>query len=169
MRAGQLLFSCLHLLIIMVFFALGGLILELHYLPKMRHLIVDWLIAPQDHFFFWGSGILLFTVLIAIGFWALGRHQFLRISMNNHHFFVEENLVRQTILLFWNETFPESKKPLNVFFSHQKIEIVVPMPQKEDWQQTLQEIEIKLGKMLAEKFGYQKEFFVSLVLSKNSI
>lgn len=166
MRTGHLLFSCLHLFIIILFLALGGIFLELHYLPGLRLFISEWILEPHP-FAYWGETILLLTILFGIGFCALQRHQYLRIGMKNSQALVDENLVRQAIFFFWRENFPKQKKPLDVFFAHQKIEIVATLSPKEDWEQSLQEIEIKLGKMLAEKFGYQKEFFVSVKLPKD--
>ena len=162
MRNGHFLFSAIQFLMIVVLFSVGGIFLALYFQPQFSENLAVWILKPNAHFLVLGALTLGLALLLFIVFSMMHRDQFLRIKMKKSHFFIDESLVRSAILRFWDEEFPEREKPQDIYFAREKIEVITQLPKSENIEQTLSEIEERLGNMLSDQFGYQKQFFVSV-------
>ena len=157
MRNGHLVFSAIQFLLIAALCATGVAFISLHGSLSMRQALADWIISPTSNLLLIGCLTLSIAILLGIGFWAMQRGSFVRLSMKKGSFSVHEALVRKAVQQFWIENYPDEKRPSEVFVSHQKIEIVT-----EDENQDLEEIEKKLGEFFSKHLGYEKEFFLNL-------
>lgn len=157
MRTGNLLFSAVQFLIITTLFGAGAVLLGLHYAPHVRQELADWIIQPNGSFLFLGWLILAAALLLTVCFWMMQKPQHLRLEMKGKEFFVDEALVKQAIGQFWQEAFPKLKPPEEIYFAHQKIELITEAAECD-----LEEIELRLGTFLSQQLGYEKEFFVTL-------
>lgn len=157
MRNGHLIFSAVQLLIVAAVLGAGGLLLGLHYAPHIRHELADWILAPNQHFLLSGWLVMGIGLFLTLCFGMMQKTQVLRLEMGGGEFFVEESLVKKAIEQFWRHEFPKAAIPQEIFCSRQKIEVVA-----EQMECDLDQVELRLGAFLAQKFGYKKEFYVTL-------
>lgn len=157
MRNGHLLFSAIQFLLVTALFALGAVFFGLHYLSYIRKVVAAWILDPSNTFFLFGILTISIAFLLGICFWAMQRGSFVRIRMERGNFHIDESLIQNTLQEFWEKNLPEEKKPTEIYCAGQKIEIIT-----EDQDQDLEALEYKLSTFLSEKFGYEKEFFVTL-------
>jgi len=156
-RNGHLVFSAIQFLLVAALCAAGAGLITLDSSLLLRQSLADWIISPTSNLLLIGSLILSVALLLGIGFWAMQRGSFVRLSMRKGPFSVHEALVRKAVQQFWIENYPDTKRPSEVFVSNQKIEIAL-----EDESQDLEEVEKKLGEFFSKHLGYEKEFFLSL-------
>ncbi len=145
------------LLIIAALFGAGGILLGLHYAPHVREQVVDWILQPRMSLLIFGWLILGTAFLLTVCFGMMQKTQYLRLRMRGREFFVEETVIKQAIGQFWRLEFPQITPPEEVYFARQKIEVIT-----ENVECDLEELELRLGTFLSQKFGYEKEFFVTL-------
>lgn len=157
MRTGRLIFSAVQLVVVAALFGAGGLLLGLHYAPRVRQEVADWILDPKMSLLLLGWLVLGIALLLTICFGMMQRTQYLRLRMRGREFQVEETLLKQAIGQFWRLEFPQIAPPVEVYLARQKIEVIT-----EDVQCDLEELELRLGSFLSQKFGYEKEFFVTL-------
>ncbi len=162
MRNSGLLYSAMQFLMITALFGLGAVFFGLHYLPQIRANLSEWLLAPSQGFYFLGVFTSGMAVLLTLSFWGMQRHKFVRIQMQSHPFSIEEETIRETVGMFWKESFPDLDAPHEIYVEKKKIEIVTTLPKEGDHKETLEEIEKQLGAFLSNRLGYEKEFLGSL-------
>lgn len=157
MRLGHQIFSAMQLMIVAALFGAGGLLLGLHYSPHVREQVANWILEPNMSLLLLGYLVLGTALVLMICFAMMQTTQYLRLRMRGREFFVEETVIRQAIGQFWRIEFPLASPPQEVFFARQKIEVIT-----EAMECDLEELEMRLSAFLAQKFGYEKEFFVTL-------
>lgn len=157
MRNGQLLFSAIQFLFIAALFGLGAVFFSLHYFPQMRLYLADWILEPGETFFSAGLVVSATAAFLTLCFFIMQRGSFIRIKMEKGDLFIEEDAVRLAVEQFWKETYPEEKKPSEIYCAGKKIEIIT-----EDQNQDLESLEITLANFLSTQFGYEREYFITL-------
>jgi len=157
-RNGRLFFSAVQLAIVVALFGVGGLLLGMHYSSYVRQKVADWILGPQTSFMLLGWLVVAIALLLAVCFGMMQKARYLRLEMGGKEFFAEDALLKQAIEQFWQETFPDAPVPKEIYLAGKKIEIIT-----QDAEYDLEELEQRLASHLSQKFGYQKEFFVTLV------
>lgn len=152
MRAGQLIFGAIQFMMILALLCVGAGFFGLHFLSGIRLEFSNWILQSSDRFLI--LGYLLSGTAVVLGgcFWSMQRTNYLRIKMDGKRSFeIDSTLVQKRL-----ET-EFSPKPVEVYFSHQKIEVIT-----EGKVEDLEQVEERLAALLSQEFGYEKEFFLTL-------
>lgn len=159
MRNGNLLFSAVHFLLIIALFCIGGAFLGLHFLPEVQAQLAGWILKGGESFFFLGCLVLGVAFFLTICFWAMQRSSYIRVVMKKNVFSSDEALIQKMVRQYWREEFPSQKGPIDVYVARKRVEIKMAMP--EEGEKSFAEIEERLGALLSNQLGYEKEFFVT--------
>ena len=167
MRTGRVLASALQLLVSFKLMILGAVLIILPFLPYAKSVFLDFFIQNPGFFSLIGYFTLAFGVLLFIAFYAVNRGQYYQVKMKGQKLSVDIDLIQNYATIYWKNLFPEHSIETEVLLhSDQKIELIAQMPEIsfQKQQKLLKDIEKELGILLAEKLGYEQDFFVTLLL-----
>lgn len=170
MRTGHLLFSAVYFFVNLALLCAGILFFYLERSVEIRAKLSDFIFQPHPEFFYLGSAIILLSLFLFIGFYSMTRHQYLRIKMQAGSIAIEPSVIRDFIQNYWDHHVSSQKIYIDVqLSSKQKIEVIAKCSELEFAQLKipLEEVERQLGSLLAKKFHYHREFFITFLL-KNS-
>lgn len=163
MRSGNLLFGAVQLLFILALICIGVGLIGLHTYPQIRPLLSQWVSQAADQSLFYGSGTLALAIILIFCFGSMQKQPYLRIKMRSKKpFLIDQKVVEQTIQSYWKKSFPELTNPEAIYISGQKIEIVTRASTDEVLDETLEQIEERLGGFLRARFGYKRDFYITL-------
>lgn len=163
MNARNLLFSAAHFFVIFVIFGLGAFILALPYADTFRINLINVLLNPSDHFFYVGGGILAFGLILFFLLFALNRCRYFQIEMKGGVIAVEEKVIRDCVVTYFQDMFPEKEMVREVVIKGKSmIELFVNHVSYEK-EPFFEQIEEDLGELLARKLGYQGSFSLTFV------
>ena len=165
MRTGHLLFSAVHLFMVLLIFAFGVFFLLLESSDSLR-LGLEQLLVNNGRIFV-KIGIVFLSVgcLLLIGLYRLNKQPYLTLKISGSKVLIDEAIIRDYLEHYWKEVFPHQEiRSEVVLHLPQKLEIIVELPamQEEDKEPLLSRMENELSVLLARKLGYEKEFFLTI-------
>lgn len=166
MKAGNLLFSAVQFILVMLIILLGVFFIGLQHLPHLRYAIADFF-SHSARFSFIGYLILACGGLLLVGFYAMHRGIYYRIKMGQNKVFVDPTVIRRIACEYWKTIFPDQNLSIEVALSKdQQIEMFVELPLLAAERQIdiLKKAESELGQMLQNHLGYRKEFLISILV-----
>lgn len=169
MTARQALIASLHLLFVFFFFGAGFFFVSLAYLPDFRVQLSDMILFHTEACT--QIGILLFGVsfLLLLGLYGLNRGRFIRLKMGRHLVEMREKAIRETLDLFLRKKQPKLILTDFEIVGQSRFEMKVALKSSHDPEKTeqlLEQAEKDLAQFFQERFGYQKEFILSIDAAK---
>jgi hypothetical protein len=167
MKAGNLLFSAVEFVFVVLIILLGGFFIGLQYAPHLRYAIADFFSQTTIHFSLIGYLILGCGSLLLTGFYAMHRGMYYSIRMGRNEVLVDPGVIRGYVQEYWKKIFPEQDLSIEIDLSrNQKIELFVEMPllSPEKQQAILEKAENELGQILQKHLGYRREFLISILV-----
>lgn len=163
------LFSAVEFLIVVVVFASGGFLITLPWTPVVRFKLAAFFAEQEGFFLLLGAVIILMGFVLLFGFYWMNRKRFFQVVMKvpEKRVEVEEELVLASLSIYWKGLFPEEELMTNVLIHRdQKIELIAEIPKLEEEAQKvlLEKVEKEVGVLLARQLGYEREFFLTVVM-----
>jgi len=152
-------------IILLLFLGLGMFSSGLIYAPVVRYQVAKALLYDDQILLLIGSGTVLLTIFLAMGFYIVHRKRTFYVQMDQHPYEVDSNIIKSTISTYWKEAYPEKIEILSVLIlPNQKIEILAQKKklEKEEEVSFLETSENKIGEILADLLDYDQEFFITL-------
>lgn len=165
MRTGNLLFSAVHLFVVLFILGIGLFFLLLPSSVAFRLALESLLISDTPIFARIGVTITFFGILLLVGFYVLNRKKYLTLKMNGSKILIDEAVIRDYLSHYWKEVFPYHEIFSEVVLHFpQKIEIIAQLPAMsgEEREHLLLRMQNELSVLLARKLGYEKEFFLTI-------
>jgi len=162
MRLGNLLFSVVHLFVVVFVFGVGALFIGIPYSPSFGNLVSESISGQSNMFTLLGGGFLLLGFILLVSFYAMHRRRYLTIEMNYNRARIDESIVKDYIADYWSNQFKRKVSDV-VFHSNQKLEVIADLPDIEE--ETLKRVEDELSVLLARKLGYERDFQLTVVES----
>lgn len=165
MRSSEVVFSSIHLMVVLLILAVGfGLILE-SYVPSFRYGITLFLTESTKGPFIVGIVLWIMGILMLLGFYNMYRRKYYKLRLSCSKVLIEESIIEEYVKNYWQTIFPEKANELKVTIGpKQHIEIIAKLPEKEDLESLLERIKNELGILLARKLGYEKEFTLTVII-----
>ncbi len=162
MRLGNLLFSVVHLFVVVFVFSIGALLLGASYSMAFRISFVETVLEQPLLFTLLGGACTLLGFFLLIGFYAMHRRRYLTFEMNTNKTRIDESIVKDYVADYWNSQF--KRKVLDVVFHpKQKLEVIADLPDVEET--TLKRVEDELSVLLARRLGYERDFQLTIIES----
>lgn len=165
MRTGNLLFSAVHLFVVLFIVGVGVFFLLLPNSIAFRLTLEQLLVSDTSLFAKIGIGITCFGVLLLVGFYILNKKNYLTFKINGSRILIDEAIIQDYLKQYWREVFPHHDIYSEVVFHFpQKLEIVAQLPKMNEEEKThlLLRMQNELSVLLARKLGYEKEFFLTI-------
>lgn len=165
MRTGNLLFSAVHLFVVLFILGVGVFFLLLPGSVAFRLALEQILVNEAAMLAKIGLVITFFGVLLLVGFYVLNRKKYITLRMNGSKTLIDEAIIRDYLSQYWKEVFPHHDIYSEVVLHFpQKLEIIAQLPsmREEDKEHLLLRIQNELSVLLARKLGYEKEFFLTI-------
>ena len=167
MRAGDLFFSAVQVLMIAGIFFCGGFLLAMGAIPELRFQATRVVLNPGIHFSMIGSMLVVFGVILSIVFYSMNRRRFYQVGMA----YIDPNVIRGYIENHLVGTSLDKGMVSDVrVHGNQMIEVIAQMGDLEPEQQKarLAEFEREVGELLNRKLGSRHEFLLTVVVGAGS-
>lgn len=167
MRPGNLLFSAVQFIFVVVVLSLGAFLIGLANAPLLRSAIATMFLEKSALFTFLGVMLLIIGLLLLLGFYSMQRGRYLSVEMKDRKTQIEIRLVKEYVEKYWKNTFPDQDVHTEVLiYPNQKIELSLQIPNLsfEEQQAVLEKVEKELGDLFAKKLGYNREFVCNLIV-----
>ncbi len=167
MKTGNLLFSAVQFVFVMLVILLGIFFIGLQHAPHLRGAIADFFLQTVVRFSLVGYLILACGILLLIGFYVMHRGVYYNIKMGRNEVFVDPQVVQQYVKEYWKTIFPGDDHSIEIGFSKdQKIEMFIELPllSPEKQRALLEKAESELNHILQKHLGYRKEFMLSILV-----
>ncbi|MCH9630947.1 MAG: hypothetical protein S4CHLAM37_09580 [Chlamydiia bacterium] len=165
MRTSNILFSVVHLFVVLFIIAAGIFFIMLPSLSSFRVNLASLLTEGSAFFVKLGIAFLSFGFLLLTGFYFLNRKKYLKLKMGCGKTLIDEAIIKDYLKNYWQEVFPGQEVQSDIILHFpQKLEIIAQLPKiKEEEKDTLlARVQNELGVILARKLGYEKEFFLTI-------
>ncbi len=165
MQTKDALLALIHLVILLLCLSLGIFSIGLIYAPEVRYQVAKALLYDDQILLLAGSGSILLTLFLTMGFYMVHRKRSLYVQMDQHPYEVDSNIIKATISTYWKEAFPGKVEILSVLIlPNRKIEILAQKKElsREEEFSFLATSENKIGQILADLLDYDQEFFLTL-------
>ena len=167
MKTGNLLFSAVQFIFVVLILVAGLLFIVLPYSPHLR--------AAITHFFSQGSAVfslvgfltLVCGSLLLLGFYAMYRGSYYTVRMGKNELFVDPAVIHSYVEEYWKSVFPNQDLSIEIDLSkNQTIEMFVEMPMlaPENQHSILEKAEVDLSQILQKHLGYRREFLISVLV-----
>lgn len=163
MRAANVLISAIHLVFMMLIFAIGSFFVMLYFKPEMISLFTDFITENTQVILKIGLFTLGLALLLFICFYQLHKKQYLKIAMKKNRSDIDTKLIQKYIEKYFDSIYPGKKNYFQVNVdTKDKLEIIANVESLDDKKELLLNIEEKIGKLLLEHLDYDKEFIFTL-------
>ncbi len=165
MRTANVLISATHIFLILLMFAIGLFFIIMPSAPDFCSYVAKVILFKAERFRYIGGFILLITFLLAVGFAAIHKAQYIKIKMKPYSYSIDSQLIKEYIQTFWNKTYPENKILAEVIvLPKQKLEIIANLSKMSDSQKEafLEKSNQEISRILCEHLKYYKEFILTL-------
>lgn len=149
MKAGNLLFSAVQFVFVVLIILLGGFFIGLQYAPHLRFAIADFFSQTRVHFSLIGYLVLACGGLLLAGFYAMHRGMYYSIKMGRNEVLIDPGIIRGYVQEYWKKIFPEQDLSIEIDLSKdQRIEMFVELPllSPEKQQAIMKKRRMNLGK-----------------------
>jgi hypothetical protein len=166
MRSGNLLFSAVQFVFAVLIILLGGLFIGLEYAPHLRFSVADFFSRSTAHFSLIGYLILSSGFLLLIGFYAMHRGTYYRLSMGQKETWIDPAVIRSYVKEYWKKIFPDYDLSVQIDMSKEQIEMFVELPLLSEEKQiaALELAEKDLAEILKKQLRYDKGFLLSVLV-----
>ena len=166
MRSSNLLFSGIHLVVVLLVIAVSALFITLPFSNQIQAVVVDSIFSRSTTLLSIGIPMAIFGLVMLIGFFQMHRKRYFKIQMGCAKTLVDESIIREYVKTYWQSVFPGSKSNLEiVILPKQKIEIITEFPEDKSISESLLErVKNELGVLLARRLGYEKEFILTITV-----
>lgn len=167
MKTSHLFYSAVQFVFAVLVILLGGLFIGLQYAPHLRLSIAHFFTYSTARFSLIGYFIMGCGFLLLIGFYAMHRGMYYRLSMGQKETWIDPEVICGLVQAYWKRTFPEEDLSVQVDLSRkQKIELFVEFPPLSEEKQLaiLEQAEKELGAILKKQLRYEKEFILSVLI-----
>lgn len=159
------LFSCVHLLFVLILLATGVLAILSYFTPNIELNLIHLLLSCPSLLLIVGGFIAFFGLILLIGFLNIYKSRYYTIKMGASRVVVEEVIIEGYIKGYWQKIFPGEVEDLEIIIRPgQMIEIVTKSITSSN-QEIFNKIQRELGLLLARKLGYDREFLLTISLS----
>ncbi len=166
MRSGNLLFSAVQFLFVLATLAAGAFLVALPMAPWVRFKIAVFFTDSPELFRPVGVLVLVLGGILGAGFYAMYKKRFFRVLMSPHPR-VELALIKSVVQRYCTQAYEGRCSAIDVLLHpDKKLEIVFEMEalSQEAEKELLEKTERDLGGILAKQIGYDREFFLTVVL-----
>jgi len=167
MKAGNLLFSAIQFVFVILIILLGVFFVGLQHASHLRYIIADFFSRSTIHFSFIGYLILACGSLLLAGFYAMHRGVYYSIKMGRNEVFVDPIVIQGIVHEYWKTIFPDQDLAIEIDLSKkQRIEMFVEFPllPPEKQQVVLEKAEHELSQILQKHLSYRREFLISILV-----
>lgn len=165
MKAGEIISSLVHLLILSALMAAGLGSIALFYLPGARLALADAIYYYPAIFLYLGALLIAIAITAAVGFYLIHRARYYTLKMGASKTLIEESIIEDYVRNYWKELFPESSsRPSVRIGAKQQLEISAELPPSApvEKEELLHRIENELSVLLARHLGYEEPFTLSI-------
>lgn len=165
MRTGNIIFSAVQFLVVLLILCIGGFLVILPNSPVVQYRLAEFFSKQTELFLPVGLMITGFGLILLFGFYAMYRQRFFRCQMDRPDVRVELSLLNDLIGIYWRSRFSDSSLVAEVLV-HQddKLELVVELPPGYPQKHHLNELEKEVGSLLHRHFGYKKDFIINFII-----
>ncbi|MEX0961526.1 MAG: hypothetical protein WDZ28_01555 [Simkaniaceae bacterium] len=162
MNFSQAFSSVIQLLLTSLLLALGGFLLSIPFASSFRGHLIELLSYNPFFFFKLGLGVIALGAFLFLGFFRINNRRYYRIKMGAHKAFIDQALIREYIMKYWKDSFPNEDSAIEVKLSPKnRIEIEAHfLAPKDDG--LISRIENELEVLLARHFNYKDEFYLTI-------
>ncbi len=166
MKAGNLLFSAVQFVFVVLVILLGGFFIGFQHAPHLRFLVSHFFSDPTVSFSLIGYFILGCGVFLLIGFCVMHGGIYYRVKMKGGDLLVDPVVIRSYVDEYWKNAFPDHDLSVEVSVSNQALEMFVELPllSEENQEAFLEKAEVELAQILQKRLGYYKEFSLSVLV-----
>ncbi len=169
MKSGNLLFSAAQFVFCVLVILLGGFFIGLEHAPMLRYSLADFFSRSQAPFSFIGYFILSGGFMLLISFYFMNRGHYYQLKMGKREVYIDPAIVQGYIQEYWSKIFPEHNLDISVSITRSQVIVIqmaveIPPLSEERQQAVLEKAESDLEQMLMKRLGYQKEFFLSVLV-----
>jgi hypothetical protein len=157
MRATHILFSAVHLIVVLLIVSVGGMLACLPLSPKLRFVLTMALINSPEAFARVGIGFVTTGVLLFAGFFAMNRRRYIQFKMKGIS--IDPSVAETYVREYWSKLFPG--KDVEVLLRNPNLlEVIAQIPDATE--ELLVRVEKELGALFATKLGYRNEFILTI-------
>jgi len=167
MKTGNLLFSAVQFLFVVLIMLLGVFFIGLQHTPNLRNLVAELLSQQAIAFSSIGCLILGCGALLLYGFYTMHRGWYYTLKMGSNAVLVDLPVIQGIVREYWKAVFPEQDLSIEVSVNKdQKIEMFMELPllPQEKQLKTLEKAELDLCHLLYQHLGYRREFSLSILV-----
>lgn len=165
MRTSNILFSVVHLFVVLFILAAGIFFIMLPSLLSFRVNLASLLTESPSYFIKLGIAFSAFGLLLLVGFYMLNRKKYLVLKMDCGKTLIDEAIIKDYLKNYWKEVFPGQEVQSDVILHFpQKLEIIAQFPKMDGKikDALLIRVQNELGVILARKLGYEREFLLTI-------
>jgi hypothetical protein len=167
MKSGNLLFSAVQFLFVVVIMMLGVFFIGLQHASYLHFAVVQFLSQQTFPFSLIGFLILGCGALLLYGFYAMHRGWYYTLNMGRHEALVDLPVIQGVVREYWKTVFPEQDLTIEVNVTkEQKIEMFMELPllTPEKQLKALEKAQLDLSDLLQKHLGYRKDFSLSVLV-----
>ncbi|NGX33736.1 MAG: hypothetical protein K1060chlam1_00077 [Candidatus Anoxychlamydiales bacterium] len=163
MRAMQILISAIHLVFMMLIFAIGSFFVMLYFKPEFIEIFINFMLENTDIVLKIGLFTLSLAFILFISFYQLHKKQYLKVLMKKNKTDIDTKLIKNYIEKYFERIYPDKKNNFQVNVDvKDKLEIIARVDNLDNKKEFLLNIEEKIGKLLLDHLNYDKEFIFTL-------
>jgi hypothetical protein len=164
MRTGNVIFSAVQFLVVVLILCIGGFLVILPNSPVVQYRLAEFFALGSDLFLPVGLMITGFGLILLFGFYAMYRQRFFSCKMNKQEVRVEISLLNDLIQTYWKSRFSDPALVAEVLVHpDNKLELIVELPPGSPQERHLNELEKQIGDLLSRHLGYDQEFFMTFI------
>lgn len=167
MKTGNLLFSAVQFIFVILVLLIGAFFVGLQYAPQLQSDIAAFFSKGSAYFSWIGYCILGCGALLLMGFYVMHRGAYYSFRMGGHEVLIDPAVVQGYVQEYWKKCFPGQELSVEIDFAKdQRISVVVEMPllPLEKQLEVLEKAESDLSQILQKHLGYRKDFLFSILL-----
>lgn len=167
MRTANVFISAVHLVIVMLIFAIGSFFVTLYFYPNILFYFINLIVNKPHVILKVGFFILFLSVVLFVVFYMINKAQYVKFTMEKNKYHVDSKFIKNYIEKYLKATYPKKKNKIDIcVLPKDKLEIIATVDSLDDQKEFLLNIEEKIGKLLSEHLNYQKDFIFTLKSKK---
>jgi len=158
------LFYSLISFVIAIFFVLIGIVSTLiPWSENVRNFLVNLILHDSLAISLFGFAFIIIGLAIIIDILLNTRRSYYRVKSDDSSILVDENVIQQSLSIYWKELFPDQDIPNRMVLKNNRIHITVDLPYQPPAAQRslVDRIKNDLKRQFAEQLGYHEEFVLS--------
>lgn len=163
MKVANILMSAIHLLIVILIFAIGSFFVALYFYQNILFDFVNRAVEKPDLFLTMGLFTIFLAIVLFAFFYFVNKGQYMKFIMGKNKFHIDAMLIKTYIEKYLQTTYPGKKNKFEVYIlPENKLEIVANVSSLDNQKDFLLNAEKKISKLLYENFDYENDFIFTL-------